>query len=158
MTLVSALAVVLICLGLVGVLVPLLPGSVLVLAGILLWAWYVGTTASWAVLGVATALVAVGAIVKYVLPGRGLRAAGVPSSTLWVGGMLAVVGFFVVPVVGLFLGFVLGVHLAEVRRVGRAQARSSTVHAVKAVLLSVAVELSAALLATLAWVAGLFVV
>ena len=31
-------------------------------------------------------------------------------------------GFFVIPVVGLFLGFVLGVYLAELQRVGRAQA------------------------------------
>ena len=45
-------------------------------------------------------------------------------------------------------------HLAEVQRVGRDQAWPSTVAAVKAVGLSILVELAAALLATGVWLAG----
>nr|WP_284290737.1 DUF456 family protein [Angustibacter aerolatus] len=52
-------------------------------------------------------------MVKYVLPGRRLKDAGVPWWTTLAGVALGVVGFFVVPVVGLLLGFVLGVYLAE---------------------------------------------
>jgi hypothetical protein len=95
-----------------------------------------------------------GTVVKYAVPGRRLQVAGIPASTQWFGVLLGVVGFFVVPVVGLFLGFVLGIYLAELRRVGSAQAWPSTVHSLKAVGLSIVIELVAAVLATLAWVVG----
>jgi hypothetical protein len=71
-----------------------------------------------------------------------------------VGGILGIAGFFVVPVVGLVIGFLLGVYLSETRRVGRNLAWPSTVAAVKAVGLSVLVELVAALFATGVWVVG----
>ena len=64
---------------------------------------------------VATTFLALGAVVKYVVPGRRLKQVGVPTSTLLLGGVLGVVGFFVIPVVGLLVGFVLGVYLAELQ-------------------------------------------
>jgi hypothetical protein len=67
---------------------------------------------------------------------------------------LGVVGFFVIPVIGLVVGFVLGVYLAELRRVGVNQAWPATVHALKAVGLSILIELLATLCAAAAWVAG----
>lgn len=148
------LVAVVIAVGLVGIVVPILPGSILVWAAILVWAWSVGTAPAWTALGVATALLAAGVVVKYVVPGRRLQLAGVPSSTQWVGVVLGVVGFFVVPVLGLFLGFVLGVYLAELRRIGRARAWPSTVHSLKAVGLSILIELTAAVLATVVWITG----
>ncbi|CAI9412994.1 DUF456 domain-containing protein [Nocardioides sp. T2.26MG-1] len=143
-----------IAVGLVGILVPILPGTVLVGGAILVWAWSVGTTTAWLVLAVAVVILAAGTAVKYLLPGRRLQVAGIPASTQWFGVLLGVVGFFVVPVVGLFLGFVLGVYLAELRRVGSAQAWPSTVHSLKAVGLSILIELAAAVAATLVWVVG----
>jgi uncharacterized protein YqgC (DUF456 family) len=143
-----------IAVGLVGILVPILPGSILVVAGILGWALAVGGPTAWTVFAVATALVVAGAIVKYVVPGRRLQVAGIPASTQWVGVLVGLVGFFVVPVVGLFLGFVLGVYLAELGRVGSARAWPSTVHALKAVGLSVVIELVAAFAATWVWIYG----
>lgn len=157
MSLTEVLVAVVIAVGLIGILVPILPGSVLVVAGILVWAIVTGGTASWVVLGVATAFVVVGAVVKYLVPGRQLQVAGIPASTQWIGVGLGVVGFFVIPVVGLFVGFVLGVYLAELRRVGSAQAWPSTVHSLKAVGWSIVIELVFALLATWTWVAGVVV-
>ena len=107
-----------IAIGVVGVIVPLLPGSLLVLGAILVWAWDIGSPTGWAVLAVATLVIALGSVVKYVVPGRRLKDNGIPNSTLFLGGALGVVGFFVIPVVGLLIGFVLGVYLAELRRVG----------------------------------------
>ncbi|MDO9498092.1 MAG: DUF456 family protein, partial [Nocardioides sp.] len=72
----------------------------------------------------------------------------------WAGAGLAIVGFFVVPVVGIVLGFVLGIYLAEHRRVGSAQAWPSTRHALKAVGLSILIELVAGALAAGTWVVG----
>jgi uncharacterized protein len=151
------LVAVVIAVGVVGILVPILPGSVLVVAGILLWAVVTGGPTAWMVFGIATAFVVVGAVVKYVVPGRQLQVAGIPASTQWIGVLLGVVGFFVVPVVGLFLGFVLGIYLAELRRVGAGRAWPSTVHSLRAVGWSIVIELVFALLATWTWVAGVVV-
>jgi len=143
-----------IAVGIVGVVIPILPGTLLVLAAILVWAWDIGTTTSWSVFAVAAVLLGLGAVVKYVVPGRRLKEGGVPGSTLVLGGLLGVVGFFVIPVVGLLVGFVLGVYLAELRRVGGSAAWPATVHALKAVGLSMLIEVVAGLLAAAVWVVG----
>ena len=157
MSLTEVLVALAIAVGVLGVLVPVLPGSLLILGAVLVWALEVGTPAAWIVLAVVTTLLALGTVVKYAVPGRRLKDAGIPASTQWLGVVLGVVGFFVVPVIGLFLGFVLGVYLAEHRRLGRRAAWPSTVHALKAAGLSVLIELAAALLAALTWVVGVVV-
>ncbi len=68
--------------------------------------------------------------------------------------MLGVAGFFVIPVIGLVVGFVLGVYLAELNRVGTTLAWPATKHALKAVGLSILIELVATLFAAATWVAG----
>lgn len=143
-----------IAVGLVGIAVPMLPGSLLVFVAILVWATEVGGTTAWLILAVASACLLTGTVVKYLVPGRRLKASGVPTSTLVLGAALGVVGFFVVPVVGLVLGFVLGVYLGELRRLGRQQAWPATVEALKAVGLSMLIEFSAALVAALVWFGG----
>jgi uncharacterized protein YqgC (DUF456 family) len=140
--------------GLVGVVVPVLPGSVLVLGAVLVWAAVTGTVAGWGVLALVTVLLATGAVVKYVVPGRRLRTEGVPHRTLVLGGVVGVVGFFVVPLVGLVLGFVVGVYLSELQRVGRDRAWRSTRAALRAVGVSVLIELTAALAAAGTWLVG----
>ena len=151
---VEVLVALAIAVGLVGILVPVLPGSILVLGAVLVWAWYVGGATAWAVFAVVAVLLVAGGVVKYLVPGRRLKEVGGPASTQWIGAAAGVVGFFVVPVVGLFLGFVLGVYLAELRRLGRASAWPSTKHALKAVGLSILIELVAALAAAGVWVGG----
>jgi uncharacterized protein YqgC (DUF456 family) len=149
------LVAVVIAVGLVGILVPLLPGSVLVFAAIAVWAFMEKTTVAWVTLGVATAILAAALLVKYLWPARRMKRADVGTWSLLAGGVLGIVGFFVVPVLGLVLGFVLGVYLAELAlRHDQRLAWASTVHAIKGVALSVGVELAGALLATGVWVAG----
>ena len=144
-----------IAVGLVGILVPFLPGTLLVGAAIAVWAYVEHTTVSWVILGVATAVLGAGVLIKYLWPARRMRAADVNGRTSAAGAVLGVIGFFVVPVAGLVLGFVLGVFLAELaQRRDRRRAWASTVHAVKGVALSVGVELAAALSATAVWVVG----
>lgn len=138
--------------GIVGVVVPMLPGGLLVVIAVLAWAGVEGNTAAWITFAIVTGFVATSQVVKFVLPGKRLRDAGVPSSTLLFGAALGVVGFFVIPVVGLFLGFVLGVYVAERRRLQRqVDAWPSTKLALKAVGLSVLIELAAVLLAAATW-------
>ena len=137
--------------GLVGIVVPLLPGTLLVAAGILGWAVATGGSLAWSLASAALVVLALGTVVKYAVPGRGMRSAGIPSRTLLLGAALAFVGFFVVPVVGLVVGFVLGVYLAEAHRLGWDAAWASTKAAVKAVGLSVLIEVLAALVAAALW-------
>jgi uncharacterized protein YqgC (DUF456 family) len=149
------LAAVLIAFGILGVVVPVIPGLLLVAVGVLLWSLEESSAAGWTVFGVAVLVLVLGTVVKYALPGRRLRDRGVPWITLAFGALLAVIGFFVVPVLGLPLGFVLGVYLAELTRLrDHAQAWSSTLAALRAAGLSMLIELAAGLIAAAVWIAG----
>jgi uncharacterized protein len=152
----TVIAALLIVVGIVGIVVPVLPGLILVLAGVAVWAIPRGDAVGWTVLGIATAIVVLGSVAKYLLPGRRLRDSGVPGRTIAAGAVLGVVGFFVIPVVGLFLGFVLGIYLAELVRLhGSEQAWPSTRQALAAVGWSIVIELATGLLAAAVWIGGL---
>jgi len=120
----------------------------------LVWTIYEGGGTAWAVFAVAAIVIGLGVVVKYAVPGRRLKEVGIPGSTMALGAVLGVVGFFVIPVVGLPLGFVLGVYLAELSRVGGSAAWPATIHALKAVGLSMLIEFTASLLAAAVWVTG----
>jgi len=143
--------------GLVGVLVPVLPGSVLVLGAVFVWALAEGGATAWTVLVASALFIGAGTVVKYVVPGRRLQQAGIPASTQWWGALGAFAGFFVVPVLGLLLGFVAGVYAAERQRVGHDAALPSTLAALRAAGLSILIELVAAVLAAATWVIGVVV-
>lgn len=141
--------------GIVGIVVPVLPGALLAWAAIAVWALAIGSTTAWAVLAVATLVIGGAQVVKLLVPGRRLRDAGVPRRSIVAGLVLAVVGFFLVPVVGFFIGFPLGVYLEERRRLGwHASAWHSTREALRAIGLSIVIELSATMLAAGAWLAA----
>ncbi len=144
-----------IAVGLVGILVPLLPGTLLVWSAIAVWAFLESTTTGWVVLGIVTVILGAALAIKYLWPAKRMRAADVSGVTLAAGAVSGIVGFFVIPVAGLPVGFVGGVYLAELaRRRDQRRAWASTVHAVKGVVLSVGVELAGGLLATATWVAA----
>nr|WP_206443615.1 DUF456 domain-containing protein [Nocardioides sp. KC13] len=145
--------------GIAGIIVPVLPGgALLVAAAILGWAIWLGEPTGWVIFGISAAFIAIGLITKYAIPGKRLKDSGMPLSTQIVGAILAVVGFFVIPVVGVFVGFPLGVFLAELRRHGgdAGEARASTWNAMKAIGLFILIDATAATLATITWVVGLF--
>ncbi|MGK8511453.1 DUF456 domain-containing protein [Nocardia asiatica] len=155
-TLLAGLAILV---GLVGIVVPILPGVILIFAAIGVWAVLTGGATAWTVFAISALLLALSGVVKYAWPGRKMKDAGVSNRALLVGAILGVVGFFVIPVVGLFVGFVLGVYLSELQRLRvNQQARQATVHALKGVGLSMLIELFGALLAVGVWVAGVFAV
>ena len=142
--------------GLVGVLLPVLPGLLLIgLAG-LAWAGLDGGGAArWTVFAAMIVILLVGTVVKYVLPARSARTTGAPRSTVLLGAVGAIVGFFVIPVVGLVIGGVGAVFLAELRRLGdTGSAWRSTRAVLVGVGVGVLIELAAGLLAILVWIAG----
>jgi uncharacterized protein YqgC (DUF456 family) len=147
-----------IAVGIVGIIVPLLPGILLVYAAVVVWAVIEHNVAAWVTLGVVTVLIGATTLIKYMWPMKRMRAADVGTMTLLAGAVLGIIGFFVIPIVGLVIGFVLGVYLAELaNRHDQRVAWTSTKHALKGVALSVGVELAGALLATSAWAFGVYV-
>lgn len=146
--------------GLVGVLLPLLPGTALILAAGVGWAVLVvgQGTARWVVVGVMAALLVAGLVLKYALPGRSM-AGRLPRRTLVLGAAGAGAGFLLLPPLGLLLGGALGVYLAEARRSDdRAAAWRSTLQVLKAVGLGMLAELTAGVLMVGAWLVGVLVV
>jgi uncharacterized protein YqgC (DUF456 family) len=139
--------------GLAGIVVPVLPGTVLILVAVVVWAAEVGGSTAWLVAAVAVTLLAIGTVVKYLLPGKQLKAT-VPTETLFVGALFSLAGFFVIPVVGALVGFPIGVYVAERFRVGAAAAWPSTRAALKALGVSILIEFVAGLLAAATWLVG----
>lgn len=141
--------------GIVGVVIPAVPGVLLVWAAVLVWTLATDADGRWLVLGLVTTIAAASQVLKYLVPGRRLQAAGIPTRTLLLGVGVGIVGLFVVPVVGAPLGFVLGVYLAERARLGsHDRAWPSTKAALRGALLAVAIEFAAAALCGGIWLAG----
>jgi uncharacterized protein YqgC (DUF456 family) len=132
--------------GVVGVVVPVLPGLALVWAAALLWALLSDGSARWVVLAVATVLAVVGTVARYALAGRSLRGSGAPGWTMTAALLGGVAGFFVIPVLGLLVGALVGALAAErVRLRTWAAAWASTRGMLLAVGVGMLVELAAAL-------------
>ncbi|MEE4025128.1 DUF456 domain-containing protein [Gordonia sp. PKS22-38] len=140
--------------GLLGIVFPVLPGGLLVAAAIGIWALLVGGWA-WGIFAAAAVIIVIGEVVKYLVAGRSLKADGIPNTTIAVGGVLGIVGFFVIPVIGLFIGFVVGALVTElIRTRSAAAAWRGTRAASKAAVITIGIELFAALLATGVWLVG----
>lgn len=108
------LAAVLMVVGMIGTVVPGIPGLGLVWAGALVYGIFEGFgpfgTAAFVVISVIAVL---GSIATYVLPAKRAGDAGAHRNSIVLGVVLAVVGAFVIPVIGLFVGGVGGIYLGE---------------------------------------------
>lgn len=157
MSLVEVLCAVTILIGLLGIVVPVLPGVLLIAGALVAWAYSTNTGLAWGIAWSGLVVLAIGFVIKYAVPHRRLKDAGVPRRSLVVGAALGIVGFFVIPVIGLFIGFIGGVWLAESSRLGRSQAWPSTKTALKATGLSILIELASGLLAAAWFIGGVIV-
>lgn len=147
---------VVVAIGLLGTIVQVLPGASVVGAAVAIWGAVEGGQVGWTVFGAAIGLTLLSYLLQVLIPGRFMQRRGVPGKSLLVGGALAIIGFFVIPVIGMVIGFIGGIFLAEFLRLRNARmAWPATVNALKAAGLSILVELSIALLTTGAWIAGL---
>ncbi|MGW1974001.1 DUF456 domain-containing protein [Streptomyces sp. NPDC001889] len=139
-------------LGLVGVLVPGVPGRWLVWAAMLWWSLHELSPAAWVLLVASTALLLVDQVVVWLLPPRRQRGTGITRRMAVFAGLGAVVGFVVLPVVGAIPGFIGGIYGTERLRLGgHGQAAASTREVMRAAGTSVLVELFACLVVAGAW-------
>lgn len=151
-------AALLLIVGVMGTIFPILPGSLLTIGTLLVWAWVLGSTASWTAGLIGIALAVVGMSASAILTGRKMRREQIPRGPVIIGVIVGVVGMFIVPVVGLFLGFALGLLLAEyARRKDLSAAWRSSVEAMKSMGFGMLIECACASLATFAFVVGAIV-
>ena len=107
------MAILLVVLGIVGVVIPALPGTVLIFLGLLLAAWRDGfATVGWLPLAVIALLGAASYSVDFVAAAVGTRRAGA-SPRAAVGAALGTVAGFFLGLPGLVLGPFVGAVLAE---------------------------------------------
>ncbi|GGZ60470.1 membrane protein [Streptomyces inusitatus] len=139
-------------LGVVGVLVPGVPGRWLVWAAMLWWSLHELSTTAWVLLVAATVLFLVDQVVVWLLPVRRAREAGCTGRVAVFAGLGAVTGFVLLPVVGAIPGFVAGIYAVERLRLGgHGQAVASTRAVMRGAGTSLLVELFACLLVVGAW-------
>ncbi|MEU0026136.1 DUF456 domain-containing protein [Streptomyces sp. NPDC006335] len=138
--------------GLVGVLVPGVPGSWLVWAAVLWWALKDPQPVAWGVLVGTTVALFLSQVVRWALPPRKLRASGATPRMGVYAGAGAFLGFFLIPVLGAIPGFMAGIYLSERLRLGRhGEARAALRTAMRSGGSSVLAELFTCLLIMGAW-------
>ncbi|GLB69319.1 DUF456 domain-containing protein [Arthrobacter mangrovi] len=148
----------LIAVGIAGIVVPVLPGSITIAASVLIWALVLQSTLGWVVFGLGAVLVAIGAGASAVLTGKRLKARRIPNHSIVVGIVAGLVGMFVIPVLGLFIGFAAGLLLSEyVRQRDFGLALASSGVALKAMGIGILVELGCAFAAGSIWTIGVLV-
>lgn len=151
----TIVAAVLIIIGCLGIILPVLPGSLTALIGLLVWAVVVQSVEGWLVLALGGTLLVAGMSAGLVLTGSRLKRRAIPNRTLLFGVVGGVIGMFVIPVLGLVIGFVAGLLVSEtVRNRNLRTAMESSWVALKAAGLGIIVELSCALLAAAAFIIG----
>jgi uncharacterized protein len=151
----ATFAAIVMAIGLVGSVVPFVPGLPLIWIG----AFGYGLAEDFGRIGVVamtliTGLMVGGIAVKYALAQRSARRSGAPFTTLMFAAVLGFIGFFVIPVIGFIIGGVLGVLLGERMRLRDwGPAWSSTKAVILAFGVGALLEIGAGILMILCWVA-----
>ncbi|GAA2184574.1 DUF456 domain-containing protein [Brooklawnia cerclae] len=155
---VTIVAGMLLLVGALGVIFPVLPGSILVIVGLLVWAIGIGGPVGWVVFGIGAACALAGMSASWLLTGKRLKERQIPNRTILVATVVGVIGAFVIPVVGLIIGFIAGLYACEWLRLRDAGAAwESSLVALKSTGIGMLIEFGCAGLAITVWVIGVFV-
>jgi len=148
---VELLVGVVILLGVAGTIIPFFPGPALVALAVVGYAVLEKSQTAWVTCALCVAILVVGFAAKWVIPAKHVSG-DVDRLPLFVGAVLAVVGFVVLPVVGLPIGFVLGVFATELLRSRSPRlAWPATKRAMSAAGLSMLIDLTAVVVAGGVW-------
>ncbi len=144
--------------GIIGTIVPFLPGLPIVWLAALVYGIAAGFgTVGWICFVFITGVAVAGLVAGVAVPKRHVEGGGAPFSTILAGAIGAVIGFFVIPVVGLVVGGVVGILIAEYARTGSwQQAWSSTKRALVGFGIGAAVQMGAGVVMMATWVVWVF--
>jgi uncharacterized protein YqgC (DUF456 family) len=152
---VSVLAGILLVVAAIGTIYPVLPGSILAIVTLLVWALVLGSPFAWVAAAVGVVLAATGWSAGAVLTGRTLKKRQVPKRSIAVAVVCGVIGIFVIPVVGLFVGFAVGLFVSElVRHRDHRPALSTSAATLKAAATGILIEFGMLCLAGSVWALG----
>lgn len=112
--------------GVVGIVIPVLPGSLTIGVALLVWAIWGGSPWGWLTFAGGVLFVVAGMSASWVLTGRTLSQREIPQWPVLVGLACGVVGLFVVPGLGFLLGFVLGIFASEYARLRHVKRAAET--------------------------------
>lgn len=155
---ITLIAALLIGVGTIGIVYPILPGSLAVLTGLVLWGLIIRGAEGWSVLIAGALLVLAGMAAQAVLTGHTMKKRQIPNRSILWGVAGAVIGMFLIPVVGLFIGFATALFVSESVRQGNIQrAIPDTLAALKSMGLGMLVELICALAAGIIFTIGAIV-
>lgn len=140
--------------GLIGTLLPVIPGLPVVWGAALVYGLVAGFERTGTVaFTLITVVAALGMVAAFVLPHRRVAASGVPRSTVVAGLVGGIIGFFVIPVIGLPIGAIAAVMAKETARTSDTSAAwATTKNMIVGFGLGVLLELSAALAVVAIWV------
>jgi len=139
--------------GLVGVLVPLLPGLPLILVAAFVWVIADGADAGqWVVFGLVAVITVTAMVASSVIPARRATSAGAPWWVLGAGAAGVMIGFFVIPVVGALVGGPIGIYLGELVRLrDRRTAWATTRATLRGIGVGIAIQMVAGVAAVAIW-------
>lgn len=136
--------------GLAGIIVPVLPGTITIVIATLIWAIIVGGWPAWIAFGIVLLLGAAGMTTSYVLTGRRLHRAEVPMWPIYVAIVSGIVGIFVIPFLGLPIGFLIGLYISEaIRQKDWRKGLTTMWIALKALGVGILIEFSLAMASTI---------
>ncbi len=140
--------------GVAGTVLPFIPGLPIVWAAALVYGLVAGFGAvGWIAFAAITVLAVIGMVLGFTLPHQRLGASGAPKSTVLIGLIAGVIGFFVIPIVGLPVGAIVGVYAAERLRTGEGRAAwESTKNLIVGFGVGAAVQVGAGLAMIACWV------
>jgi uncharacterized protein YqgC (DUF456 family) len=141
--------------GLVGVVLPVLPGLLMIAGAGLVWALAAPSPLRLGIAALLGAIAAGATVAAAVVPARRASAAGAPRAVLMAGAAGMVAGFFLIPVVGALIGFPAGIFVAETFRLRDARAaRTTTAATLRGVGTGIAIQLAAGVTMMVVWVAA----
>ncbi len=143
---ISVVALVIMVVGMAGIVLPVLPGSLVIILALLAWAISLGGAPVWVTAIIAMVFSIAGWSASTVLTGRAVYREGIPRRPLLVALGCALLGLFLLPPLGLFLGFAAGLFGAEYVRRDRdaAAAATASLRAMRAMGLGILLELGLA--------------
>ena len=154
----TVLAGILLVVAAIGVVYPVLPGSPVAIATLLVWAVVIGTWPAWVAAVIGSLLCVAGWAASAVLTGKTLKELGVPAWSITVAAVAGVVGMFLIPVVGIFVGFAVGLLVSEaVRHKDLSKALGNSLQTLKAMGKGVLAEFALLCAAAAVWSAGVLV-
>jgi uncharacterized protein len=140
-------------LGLIGILIPLLPGLALIVISAIVWAVADGSDlGEWLIVAAVGAICLGAMLASSLIPARRAAGEGAPRWVLVAGVLGVIVGAIAVPVVGALIGWPAGIFVAEWTRTRRLRVAWNTTRATLVGLgLGIAIQFGAGVVAVSIW-------